>query len=50
MVTRTDRPRVLIEQWLPIAEIAVEYMRERGAPWRGPGEEPRGDRPRKPRR
>lgn len=28
---KTDRPRVLIEQWLPIAEIGAECMRERGA-------------------
>ncbi len=27
----TDKPRVLIEQWLPIAEIGAECMRERGA-------------------
>jgi adenine-specific DNA methylase len=26
-----SRPRVLIEQWLPIAEIGAECMRERGA-------------------
>lgn len=26
-----ERPRVLIEQWLPIAEIGAECMRERGA-------------------
>src|SRR5437868_101156 len=26
-----DKPRVLIEQWLPIAEIGAECMRERGA-------------------
>ena len=31
MATKTDRPRVLIEQWLPIAEIGAECMRERGA-------------------
>jgi putative DNA methylase len=30
MATKTDRPRVLIEQWLPIAEIGAECMRERG--------------------
>jgi len=28
---KTDRPKVLIEQWLPIAEIGAECMRERGA-------------------
>lgn len=28
MATKTDRPRVLIEQWLPIAEIGAECMRE----------------------
>ena len=26
-----DKPRLLIEQWLPIAEIGAECMRERGA-------------------
>ena len=26
-----SRPRVLIEQWLPIAQIGAECMRERGA-------------------
>lgn len=31
MPSRTDRPKVLIEQWLPIAEIGAECMRERGA-------------------
>lgn len=31
MATKTDRPKVLIEQWLPIAEIGAECMRERGA-------------------
>lgn len=31
MTTKTDRPKVLIEQWLPIAEIGAECMRERGA-------------------
>ncbi len=31
MATKTDRTRVLIEQWLPIAEIGAECMRERGA-------------------
>ncbi len=31
MKSETDRPKVLIEQWLPIAEIGAECMRERGA-------------------
>jgi len=31
MATKPDRPKVLIEQWLPIAEIGAECMRERGA-------------------
>jgi hypothetical protein len=31
MATKTDRPKVLIEQWLPIAEIGAECMRKRGA-------------------
>jgi len=31
MATKTERPKVLIEQWLPIAEIGAECMRERGA-------------------
>ena len=31
MPIKTDRPKVLIEQWLPIAEIGAECMRERGA-------------------
>ena len=31
MATKADRPKVLIEQWLPIAEIGAECMRERGA-------------------
>jgi len=26
-----EKPRLLIEQWLPIAEIGAECMRERGA-------------------
>lgn len=26
-----SRPRVLIEQWLPIDQIGAECMRERGA-------------------
>ena len=29
MPSKTDRPRVLIEQWLPIAEIGAECMREK---------------------
>lgn len=29
MATKTDRPKVLIEQWLPIAEIGAECMREK---------------------
>jgi putative DNA methylase len=31
MGKKTDRPRVLIEQWLPIDQIGAECMRERGA-------------------
>jgi adenine-specific DNA methylase len=31
MTRQTDRPRVLIEQWLPIDQIGAECMRERGA-------------------
>jgi len=31
MATKTDRPRVLIEQWLPIAEIGAECMRDTSA-------------------
>ena len=31
MATKTDRPKVLIEQWLPIAEIGAECMREQDA-------------------
>ena len=31
MASRTDRPRVLIEQWLPIDQIGAECMWERGA-------------------
>lgn len=27
----TDRPRVLIEDWLPVAELGIESRRERGA-------------------
>ena len=30
-MTHRDRPRVLIEQWLPIDQIGAECMRERGA-------------------
>jgi adenine-specific DNA methylase len=31
MATKTDRPRVLIEQWLPIAEIGAESLRDASA-------------------
>jgi len=30
-MTKQDRPKVLIEQWLPIDQIGAECMRERGA-------------------
>ena len=31
MATKMDQPRVLIEQWLPIAEIGAECKREQGS-------------------
>lgn len=31
MASKTDRPRVLIEQWLPIAEIGAESLRDASA-------------------